>query len=214
MMADAAAENAPTSTDENDPCGSGSSTLEITDETTSVVVGGNEDDDGDGGDDDDDDGDDDDCRIVDRGVATTDDVAGRRTGENSSESGREGGEEEDDDDGVVIGVDRGGSGRVGGEVRGEATGKVTSSNATNSNDIIGDKTSKPSPSEIKGTKKTRDTSSYASLFVFFSLEKNEGACLTAFRFKKELKRNALGIALSLVFSLRVSKVNTILDFDT
>lgn len=48
---------------------------------------------------------------------------------------------------------------------------------------------------------------YEPLWVFSSLEKNEGACRTGIQIKKELKRNALGIALRLVFSLRVSKVN-------
>jgi len=44
--------------------------------------------------------------------------------------------------------------------------------------------------------------------LFFSLEKNEGACRTGIQIKKELKCNALGIALSLVFCSRGLKVNT------
>jgi len=60
-----------------------------------------------------------------------------------------------------------------------------------------------------GRKAEQETPHFMRAFLLFlSLEKNEGACRTGIQIKKEMKRNALGIALRLVFSLIVSKVNT------
>ena len=64
-------------------------------------------------------------------------------------------------------------------------------------------------SNTKRAQLARQETPHLVLFAFFfSLEKNEGACRTGIQIKKELKRNALGIALSLVFCSRVLKVNS------